>query len=99
MLEEILKFDTELFIYLNNLGTSNYDYIWVYLSEVEANAIPYLFLFFFFFYNNSSKVKLSEIFYLLFFVFILIAISDQTANLFKDSFQRLRPCYNEIIQG
>ena len=57
MLEEILKFDTELFIYLNNLGTSNYDYIWVYLSEVQANAIPYLFLFFFFFYNNSSKVK------------------------------------------
>ena len=45
MLEEILKVDTELFIYLNNLGTSNYDYIWVYLSEVEANAIPYLFLF------------------------------------------------------
>ncbi len=98
MLEEILKFDTELFIYLNNLGTSNYDYIWVYLSKVEANAIPYLLLFFFFFYNNSSKVKLSEIVYLLFFVFILIAISDQTANLFKDSFQRLRPCYNEIIQ-
>ena len=98
MIEEILKFDTELFIYLNNLGTSNYDYIWVYLSEVQANAIPYLFLFIFFFYNNSSKVKFSEIVYLLFFVFILITISDQTANLFKDSFQRLRPCYNEIIQ-
>ena len=28
---------------------------------------------------------------------IMIAIADQTANLFKDSFQRLRPCYNESL--
>ena len=28
----------------------------------------------------------------------MITISDQSANLFKDSLQRLRPCYNEIIQ-
>ena len=28
----------------------------------------------------------------------MISITDQTANLFKDSFQRLRPCYNEIIK-
>jgi undecaprenyl-diphosphatase len=27
----------------------------------------------------------------------MIAIADQTANLFKDSFQRLRPCYNESL--
>jgi undecaprenyl-diphosphatase len=28
----------------------------------------------------------------------MITITDQTANLFKDSFQRLRPCYNEMIK-
>ena len=28
---------------------------------------------------------------------IMITITDQTANLFKDSFQRLRPCYNESL--
>ena len=27
----------------------------------------------------------------------MILIADQTANLFKDSFQRLRPCYNESL--
>ena len=27
----------------------------------------------------------------------MIAIADQTANFFKDSFQRLRPCYNESL--
>jgi undecaprenyl-diphosphatase len=27
----------------------------------------------------------------------MIIITDQGANIFKDSFQRLRPCYNESI--
>ena len=29
----------------------------------------------------------------------MIFISDQSANIFKDSFQRMRPCFNEIIQN
>ena len=28
----------------------------------------------------------------------MITITDQEANLFKDHFQRLRPCYNEYIK-
>ena len=28
----------------------------------------------------------------------MILISDQSANIFKDSFQRLRPCYDELIK-
>ena len=28
----------------------------------------------------------------------MITITDQGANLFKDHFQRLRPCYNEYIK-
>ena len=39
MLEEILRIDTELFIYLNNLGTSSFDVFWSFLSRKEANTI------------------------------------------------------------
>ena len=28
----------------------------------------------------------------------MILISDQSANIFKDSFQRLRPCYDELVK-
>ena len=28
----------------------------------------------------------------------MILISDQSANIFKDSLQRLRPCYDELIK-
>ena len=39
MLEEILRLDTETFIYLNNLGDSSLDSFWTFLSRKEANIV------------------------------------------------------------
>ena len=97
MIEEILKLDSQLFLFLNNLGSPAFDNFWIYLSYKESNIIFYLALLIFYFFSESKKIKLSEVFYSLFFIAIMIAIADQTANLFKDSFQRLRPCYNESL--
>lgn len=97
MIEEILKLDSQLFLFLNNLGSPAFDNFWIYLSYKESNIIFYLALLIFYFYSKSKKIKLSEVFYSLLFIAIMIAIADQTANLFKDSFQRLRPCYNESL--
>ena len=96
MIEEILRLDSELFLFLNNLGSSFFDNFWIYLSYKEANILFYLLLLIFYLSINSSK--LSEIFYLLVFIAIMITIADQTANLFKDTFQRLRPCYDEVLK-
>ena len=101
MLEEILKLDTELFIFLNNLGTSSFDSFWTFLSRKEANIAVYLSGLLFFLKNKgfkSYRVKPLDVFYIFSLVLVMILISDQSANIFKDSFQRLRPCYNEIIQ-
>ena len=98
MIEEILNLDSELFLFLNSLGSSNFDSFWIYLSYKESNILFYLSLLIFYFYNKSQKIKLSEVFYSLLFIAIMIAITDQTSNLFKDSFQRLRPCYNDSLQ-
>ena len=97
MIEEILKLDSQLFLFLNNLGSPTFDNFWIYLSYKESNILFYLALLIFYFFNESKKIKLSEVFYSLLFIAIMIAIADQTANLFKDSFQRLRPCYNESL--
>ena len=96
MIEEILRLDSELFLFLNNLGSPFFDNFWIYLSYKEANILFYLLLLIFYLSINSSK--LSEIFYLLVFIAIMITIADQTANLFKDTFQRLRPCYDEVLK-
>ena len=97
MIDEILKLDSKLFLYLNNLGTSKFDIFWISLSKIEANILMYLFLILLFFYIQKIRPKLIYIFYLFFVIALMIAITDQGANIFKDSFQRLRPCYNESI--
>jgi undecaprenyl-diphosphatase len=98
MIEDILNLDTELFIYLNSLGFPLFDNFWIFLSNKEANVLFYSTLLFLYFYKRSLKFKFSELFYLLILIAFMITITDQTANLFKDSFQRLRPCYNEMIK-
>ena len=97
MIEEILKLDSKLFLYLNNLGTSKFDIFWISLSKIEANILMYFFLILLFFYIQKIRPKLIYIFYHFFVIALMIAITDQGANFFKDSFQRLRPCYNESI--
>ena len=98
MIEEILKLDSKLFLYLNNLGTSEFDAFWITLSKIEANILMYLFLICLFFCIQKIRPKFSNIFYLIFVIALMITITDQGANLFKDYFQRLRPCYNESIK-
>ena len=97
MIEEILRLDSKLFLYLNNLGTSKFDIFWISLSKIEANILMYLFLILLFFYIQKIRPKLIYIFYFIFVIALMITITDQGANIFKDSFQRLRPCYNESI--
>ena len=97
MFEEILKLDSKLFLFLNNLGTTKFDAFWLSLSKIEANIVMYLFLIFLFFHIKKLRLKFLYIFYLLFVIALMITITDQGANFFKDSFQRLRPCYNESI--
>ena len=97
MIEEILRLDSKLFLYLNNLGTSKFDIFWISLSKIEANILMYLFLILLFFYIQKIRPKLIYIFYFFIVIALMITITDQGANIFKDSFQRLRPCYNESI--
>ena len=97
MIEEILKLDSKLFLYLNNLGTPKFDNFWIGLSKIEANILMYLFLIFLFFYIQKIRPKFLYIFYFFFVIALMITITDQGANFFKDSFQRLRPCYNESL--
>ena len=98
MIEEILKLDSKLFLFLNNLGTPKFDTFWISLSMIEANILMYLFLIFLLFYTQKTRPKFLYIFYLFSVIALMITITDQGANIFKDSFQRLRPCYDEFIK-
>lgn len=95
MLDKILALDEHLFIFLNGLGSERYDVLWLTLTK-QTSWIPlFLVLLFLIFKRLGTKQTL----YLLLFVAILIVLSDQTANLFKNGFQRLRPCNNPEINS
>ena len=97
MIEKILDLDSYLFLFLNNLGSQYYDNFWIFLSRTEANVLFYLVVLIAYIYSINNKKRTKIFFHLIIAIAILITISDQTSNLFKDSFQRLRPCYNELI--
>ena len=97
MIEKILDLDSYLFLFLNNLGSQYYDNFWIFLSRTEANVMLYLVVLIAYIYSINNKKRTKILFHLIIAIAILITISDQTSNLFKDSFQRLRPCYNELI--
>ena len=95
MLEKILSLDTELFVFLNGLGSETYDNFWSVITK-QTSWIP---LFTLLIYLIFKKLGTKQSLYLLLFIAILIVITDQTANLFKNGFQRLRPCNNPEINS
>jgi len=95
MLEQLLQYDTDLFLYLNNLGSEPYDGIWLFISNKFSSIPLYLILLYLIFRELSWKGTM----FVLVAVALMIACSDQLANLFKYVlFQRPRPCRVEAIQ-
>jgi len=95
MLEKVLALDTELFIYLNSLGSETYDGLWLLITR-QVNWIP---LFLLLFYLIYTKLGIKQTLILLLFVAVLITATDQITNFVKFTFKRLRPCNNPEINS
>lgn len=95
MLEELIQYDKELFLFLNNLGTSSWDGFWLFITN-KFSAIPVYVLLAGLFYKAYG---LKKFLLLILTVALLITLTDQLANFFKYGVQRLRPCYDEELSG
>ncbi len=93
MLEKIIDIDIELLIYLNNLGTTQWDSFWLFVTHKFSFIPLYLLLVFFTFKYFGLKRTIV----VLILIALLITASDQTSNLFKYGFERLRPCQNDNV--
>ncbi|HET8839458.1 MAG TPA: phosphatase PAP2 family protein [Flavobacteriaceae bacterium] len=93
-MERLQQLDQELFLFLNNLGSENWDWFWIFLSHKLA-AIPlYIFLMYLIYRHFGWKGTLITVV----LVAGLITCTDQLANVFKDGFERLRPCQQDFIK-
>ncbi|MCK0124984.1 phosphatase PAP2 family protein [Gelidibacter sp. F2691] len=96
MIDQILQLDTEVFIYLNSLGTPTWDPFWLAYTS-KFNWIPFYAVLL---YLISRQMQLKAIGITLVMVALMILVTDQVTNLFKDGFVRLRPCHlAELIDG
>jgi len=86
-LENIIKYDKELFIQLNALGSETYDAFWMVVTNQFSWTPLFLLLFFLIFKAYGWKKGLV----LVFVAALLVTFSDQFVNLIKDFFERLRP--------
>ncbi|HEY4629271.1 MAG TPA: phosphatase PAP2 family protein [Flavobacterium sp.] len=93
MLEKLLSLDTQLFVYLNGLGSETFDPLWLMITK-QLNWLPFFLVLA---YLIFKKLGVKQTLILLLFVGVLITITDQTTNLFKNGFHRLRPCNDPEI--
>jgi len=93
MLEELVHYDKELFLFLNNLGNTSWDGFWLFVTNKWSSVPIYVVLAFLCYKDFGIKKTVL----LIVTIALLITATDQLANLFKYGVQRLRPCYDNDV--
>ncbi len=95
-LNSLIRFDTDLFLFLNGYHNIFFDTVMKYVS----GKYTWLPLYFFILFMIFKKFTVKTGFIILFASILLITLSDQTSVfMFKFTFLRLRPCYNPEISN
>lgn len=95
MIEQLVSWDKQLFLTLNNLGGPFWDPFWMFITDKWSSIPLYLALLIISFYFLGWRKALV----LLVAVGLMITATDQLANVFKYGFERLRPCYDPELAG
>ncbi len=93
MLEEILKYDKEVFLLLNNLGSENWDGFWMFITN-KFSSIPIYLLLIFLSYKQFGVKKTLV---LVITAILMITATNGLADFFKYGIQRLRPCFDPDV--
>ncbi len=94
MLDGIIELDKQLLLEINGLHNWFFDWFMVLVSNKFAALPIYIYVLFSLFYKRNYKIGLL----MLFTVIITFALCDfLSVHLFKNVFERLRPCYDPSI--
>lgn len=94
MLDTLLRYDKELFLFLNGLGTAGWDGFWMALTNKWTSIPLYLILLLL----SLKALGMKKTLVLLISVALLITATDQLTNFFKLGVGRLRPCFEPGVQ-
>jgi undecaprenyl-diphosphatase len=88
MIEQLLEYDTKLFLFLNNLGSPTWDNVWLAITH-EVTFVPLYAILLFLLYR---KFGLKSLLIFVLIIALMITFTDQITNVFKRGFERPRPC-------
>ncbi len=93
MIDKLINFDVQLFLFLNDLRNPFFDFVFWWATNPVVWMPVYIILL----YLVIKAYRWQAIFVLV-FTAISITLTDQSSvHLFKDVFMRLRPCHNPEI--
>jgi len=95
MLETLLELDRDVFVYLNSLGSSNWDGFWLFITK-QFNWAP---IFAIILVLAFKRLGWKHALLVIGLIALLVAFTDQTTNLIKNTFQRLRPGSDPGLAG
>ena len=95
MESKLIALDQQLFVFLNNLGSTPYDGFWLFLTK-QTHWTPFFLVLLVVIYK---KIGGKQTLYLLLVVALMITCTDQFTNLVKNNVQRLRPCNTPNLLG
>lgn len=95
MLDYLIHLDKKLFVFLNNLGSTPFDDIWLLITK-QINWIPFFLILLFILYKKLGTKKLGIAILIL---AALITFTNEITDLIKFSIQRIRPCNDDTLAG
>ncbi len=93
MIDQLLQYDTSLFLFLNNLGSPTWDGLWLLITN-KLTFIPLYAILLFLLYK---KYGLKSLLVFVVIVALMITFTDQITNMFKRGFERTRPCGEDAL--
>ena len=87
MFDSLIQKDKELLIYLNNLGSEQWDSLWLFITN-QLNWAPLFLVIIILIFKNLGWKKGT---FLFLFLIVMVAFSDQFTNMIRGIFERLRP--------
>ncbi len=94
-INNIIDKDRQLLVYLNSLGTEQWDVFWLTVTDKYIWMPLYLLLLFLLFRYYGWKKAVA----LFLITALLVAFTDQFVNLIKETFHRLRPSNDPDLQS
>lgn len=93
MLKKLLEWDSDTFVYLNNLGIEEYDIFWTTITNFYTWTPLFLIFFILIFLKYPKKEAIFVILTLVGLIFFVTTVTDLT----KETVARLRPNNNTDI--